>query len=130
MLIIVKQKPLATPRPRATKRGTVYYPANYKKYIAALRKDLQELDIPEGPLQAEIVFVLPRIKKLPVHGNRVIHTKRPDLDNMVKAVLDALPIPDDARICKITAVKYYAASGEDAHMQIHISRLEDEKRPQ
>jgi Holliday junction resolvase RusA-like endonuclease len=123
-MIIIKQKPQATPRPRATKRGTVYYPAGYKKYIAALREELQYLEIPEGPLHAEIIFIMPRIQRLPKHGNRVIHTKRPDLDNMVKAVLDGLPIDDDARVCSIHAIKYYAASGEDAHIQLTISRYE------
>lgn len=123
-MIIINQTPKATPRPRATKRGTVYYPTGYKKYISALRDELQNLDIPEGPLHADIVFIMPRISRLPKHGNRVIHTKRPDLDNMVKAVLDALPMADDARVCKISAIKYYAASNEDAHIQLSITRYE------
>lgn len=124
-MIIIKQKPQATPRPRATKRGTVYYPAGYKKYIADLRKEMESLEVPEGPLHAEIVFVMPRVTVLPTHGNRVVHTKRPDLDNMVKAVLDALPIPDDARVCSLSAKKYYAASGEEAHIEISITRYEE-----
>lgn len=123
-MIIIKQTPKATPRPRATKMGTVYYPAGYKKYIAALRDELQNLDIPDGPLHADIVFIMPRVQRLPAHGNRIIHTKRPDLDNMVKAVLDALPLSDDARVCSIRAAKYYAASGEDAHIQLSLSRFE------
>ena len=45
-------------------------------------------------------------------GERIPHTKKPDLDNLVKGLLDALPW-DDKLIHSIRAYKVYAATGEN-----------------
>ena len=126
-MIMINIQPVSTPRPRATRRGTVYYPKKYKDYLADLREELLDMEIPDGPLYAEIIFTLPRPKRLSKNGDRVLHTKRPDIDNLCKGVLDSLPIKDDARIVCLSAVKYYAASYEQAHMEILITRFNPKK---
>ena len=55
---------------------------------------------------------------------RVIHDRKPDLDNLQKSVLDALTksaiLLDDSLVCSCTAEKYYADKTEPAHIEIHI----------
>ena len=118
--MIVYMQPIACPRPRVTRQGRTYYPMKYKTWIKEMRGRLADMSVPEGALHVELTFIVKR----PVNmrkGDRIIHSKRPDLDNMVKAVLDALPIPDDAVVCSITAQKFYAATGEDPQIEILVS---------
>lgn len=119
--MIVYRQPVATPRPRVTRFGKVYYPANYKEYIQQLRDDFKDLQIPEGALVIAITFVLKRPMRLR-KGDRIVHDRRPDLDNLVKGVLDALPLDDDARVVQLKAIKYYASSDEVPHIVIQINK--------
>ena len=125
--MIVYIPPKACPRPRVTKQGRTYYPVNYKNWIKEMRARLADMSIPEGALHVDLTFIVKRPKAMR-KGDRVIHSKRPDLDNMVKAVLDALPIPDDAVVCSISAKKFYAATGEDPQIEILISSAEQIKK--
>jgi Holliday junction resolvase RusA-like endonuclease len=96
---------------------------NYKIWIKEMRERLQDLHVPEGAIHIDIVFVIKRPKRLK-KGGREIHSKRPDIDNMVKSVLDALPIKDDAVVTSLTAAKFYAAFGEDPNIELHIKTAE------
>ena len=61
-----------------------------------------------GPLEIDVSFFLPRPKSLP--KKIAYHTKRPDLDNLLKSVLDALNgvvFKDDSQVVAIQAYKYY-----------------------
>ena len=71
----------------------------------------------EGPLMARIYFGLPipksetKANKLQMLQKKVFPTKRPDLDNMAKAVLDALngvAYKDDCQIVMMISKKNYA----------------------
>ena len=71
----------------------------------------------EGPLMARIYFGLPipksetKANKLQMLQKKVFPTKRPDLDNMAKAVLDALngvAYKDDCQIVTMLSRKNYA----------------------
>jgi len=125
--MIVYIEPIACPRPRVTKQGRSYYPVKYKNWIKDMRESLKDMSVPEGALHVELTFIVKRPKAMR-KGKRVIHIKRPDLDNMVKAILDALPIPDDAVVCSITAKKFYAATGEDPQIEILICSAEQIKK--
>ena len=103
---------MACPRPRVTRYGT-HYPAKYRDWLAAARAALADVPCMQ---QITLVFVLPRPKRLG-RGNRAPHDKKPDLDNLIKATLDALPF-DDKTITHIYASKYYAADYEDPHIWI------------
>ena len=124
--MIVYIEPIACPRPRVTRQGRVYYPVKYREWIKDMKERLADMSVPEGALHVELIFVVKRPKKMR-KGDRIIHSKRPDLDNMVKALLDALPIPDDAVVCSITAKKFYAATGEDPQIEVLVSSAENKK---
>ena len=125
--MIVYIEPIACPRPRVTRQGRTYYPVKYKNWIKDMRERLKDMSVPDGALHVELTFIVKRPKAMR-KGKRVIHIKRPDLDNMVKAILDALPIPDDAVVCSITAKKFYGATGEDPQIEILISSAEQIKK--
>ena len=70
----------------------------------------------EIPLSVEMLFYFPRPKS---HSNKNglkptapdVHTSRPDVDNLIKFVMDGLNgifWKDDALICKVSASKYYS----------------------
>ena len=124
--MILYKEPIACPRPRVTRQGRVYYPVKYREWIKDMKERLADMSVPEGALHVELIFVVKRPKKMR-KGDRIIHSKRPDLDNMVKALLDALPIPDDAVVCSITAKKFYAATGEDPQIEVLVSSAENKK---
>ena len=70
----------------------------------------------EGPLYAKVVFVMPirdswtkKKKELALAGN-LLPTGKPDLDNALKLLFDALNgivYQDDSQICGIKAGKIY-----------------------
>lgn len=65
----------------------------------------------EGPLALRLTFFLPRPASLPRRVQH--HTRRPDLDNLVKAVADALRgvvYHDDAQVTSLWAAKQYDAT--------------------
>ena len=55
---------------------------------------------------------------------RVVHTSRPDLDNVIKCAADAIQragiLRDDASICAVHAVKVYAAESEGPSVQVRL----------
>jgi len=60
---------------------------------------------------------------------RTLCSKRPDLDNLSKAVLDAMNgivYVDDGLVCVKLARKWYAAGDEPAHLEIIVKKLEQE----
>jgi len=124
--MIIYRQPVATPRPRVTRFGKVYYTKNYKEYLKLLREDLKHYEIPDGALSVSIRFVLKRPQRLR-KGDRVIHDRRPDLDNLVKGVLDALPIDDDARVVQLSAIKWYASSEEAPNILLEITEFQPKK---
>ena len=104
--------PMACPRPRVTRYGT-HYPPKYRDWLKSARTAFA--DVP-AMQQITLVFVLPRPKRLG-KGERVPHDKKPDLDNLIKSVCDALPY-DDKTITHIFASKHYAADYEQPHIWI------------
>ena len=111
--------PVAQGRPRLTTRGGfahAYDPAKSREWkrtvhIEAARevaKAAARFPL-EGPLALVLCFYMPRPKSLP---RRVTHhTKRPDVDNLAKAVQDAIGdgcvYRDDAQIVSLLVTKEY-----------------------
>ena len=126
--MIINVKPHACPRPRVTRQGRTYYPMNYKVWTKEFKKAIENMAVPSGCLHVDLVFIVKRPKALKRPKTRVLHYKRPDLDNMVKSVLDALPIADDARVVSLTAAKYYAAIDEEPHIELHLKQILDLKQ--
>ena len=117
--------PKAQPRVKAFVRGGhagVYTPDSAESWKQSVRLQATA-NAPESlvtaPIRIELDFFLPRPK---AHHKRdgsvksnspIWHCKKPDLDNLIKAVVDAITDTqrvwmDDSQICEITATKTYA----------------------
>lgn len=83
----------------------------------------------ERPFFLEVTFIFPResnkfwkTKPMP----RYLHQQNKDVDNLLKAVMDALNKKiwvDDKHVCKVSASKWRAAGDEDARTEITIKPI-------
>jgi Holliday junction resolvase RusA-like endonuclease len=76
----------------------------------------------ESSVRLGVVFYLPRPKA--IRDRQVPHTKKPDLDKLVRSVKDALSKVvwrDDALVMEISARKEYARPGEAPRADISVS---------
>ena len=128
--ITVPGKPIAKARPRFYRRGK--YVGTYNgqemeegKFMLLVREQF-EGELIEGPVDLWLKFFMP-IPKSTSKKNResmklqlIRHTKRPDLDNLIKFTKDCLNEvvwKDDSQVCRIEAVKLY---GESPRTEIRI----------
>ncbi len=109
-LLIAPIEPVAWQRVRRDRHGTTYVPketARFKHDLAMIAKS-KFLRAPyAGPLKVQLMFWLPKPKRPKAHEPCV----RPDLDNYVKGVFDALNgivWDDDGQIVQLIAEKRYA----------------------
>lgn len=114
-------EPAPKGRPRFTKFGKTYTPKktqDYEKKIADyFRSHPQRFKFEKDiPVAVNLVFGMPIPKNTPKSRKDAMiegiikHTKRPDVDNMTKAVLDALnglAWTDDSQIVRLTVTKEY-----------------------
>ena len=113
----IKIRPKAAPRPRFSRNGT-YNPAeytNYKKAIALIAKTKFEKKDTPITMKIEFFFKVPKSWSKAKKENIPHHTSKPDVDNLVKSVKDALngvAYKDDSQVVSIFARKQYAQ--EDA----------------
>lgn len=132
MTIFVKGTPKAQPRVKAYVRGKragVYDPGtanDWKNTIAATCHEWRGLKM-EGPIYVKLEFVLPRPKShfgtgknagiLKKSAPALYHTKKPDIDNLAKAVLDSLSDlgvwVDDSQVCSCYLSKFYTTENQD-----------------
>ncbi len=105
-------EPKSCPRPRVTRYG-VFYPKKYTEW-----RSRAKLLVPfsEPPSNLAVIFVFKRPKRLK-KGNRVAHTKRPDIDNCIKSLFDLFDF-DDAKIHTFCASKVYGTHEETPHIEI------------
>ena len=106
--------PVAQGRPRFFRRGNfvgTYDPDKSRSWKDTIISQIVEQN-PEyhaGAIAMTINFAMPRPKSLPKKVKH--HIKRPDLDNLIKAVKDALHgicFKDDSQIVSLIAEKHYA----------------------
>ena len=142
----INQAPLGKGRPRATVRNgkaRVYTPAataDWEHYAALelgsryrAAYGSEPANYMSGALGLELVAVFSRTKALASmntkgiykHGaKRFPHPQKPDLDNVLKAVCDALEkagvIEDDKQVSTITAAKMWAAAGEAPAVHVRL----------
>lgn len=132
--------PVAQPRPRACVRGGrahVYNPTTARAWrqlvAAAVRQQLVEggggPPPSSVPVRVDLGVRIPRAKSnystrsfslrpsAPKH-----HLKKPDVDNLAKAILDELGplINDDRQIVALTVRKRYITPGEESGVSIKI----------
>lgn len=131
-------EPEAKGRPKAfvnqaTGRAGVYTPSKTQSYELKVR-EAAALRLPAecitGPLRVSILFVLPRPdsrRRRKDPDGLIWHDRRPDCDNLVKAVTDALSRHwlDDAQICDLRAAKCYAERNGLPRVVVRIQQLEE-----
>ena len=127
--------PKAQPRVKAFVRGGhagIYTPDSAESWKQSVRRETVA-NAPESlvvhPVRVSMDFFLPRPK---AHHKRdgsvksnspVWHCKKPDLDNLIKAVVDAITDTrciwlDDSQICQISATKSYALNAVGCSVRI------------
>jgi Holliday junction resolvase RusA-like endonuclease len=118
--IVIGGDPVAKGRPRFTRKGFSYTPAATRKYEAHGRLAAQEAmgDRPPiaGPVRIIALVELPvpaswsRTRTAAALTGDIRPTTRPDLDNYLKAAMDAINtivVADDSLIVEIDAGKRY-----------------------
>lgn len=114
--LTVPGAPVAKGRPRFTKQGGAYTPAATRQAEWEIRAawvakypDMAPL---QGPLFLEVDFALPQPKGIPLYRRHTASpSKKPDLDNLLKAVTDGLnkvAFVDDAQVVQVVLRKRYA----------------------
>lgn len=75
-----------------------------------------------GPIRLELELHMPRPKSLKDNAS-IMHYKRPDVDNMVKGIQDALSSfwVDDAQIYELRSMKLYTLPGEKPHINVRMT---------
>ena len=119
--------PTAKGRPRFNmKTGTTYTPHETKLFEAHIKRyaSLHWKRVPlAGPVRLRLIFNFTKPKSCKKPELLLWHTKRPDLDNLGKSILDALNgvlYVDDSQIVQIWAEKKYA---ERESIEMWISEI-------
>jgi Holliday junction resolvase RusA-like endonuclease len=130
--ITIPGEPVAKARPRVTKWGT-YTPDKTKNY-ETLVKELFFIEhgqiLLDGPLDVEIkaFFKIPKStskkKRYEMVQGILRPIKKPDVDNVIKSITDALndlAYLDDKQIVKVTTEKLYS---EEPRVEVEIRNWE------
>lgn len=124
MNITIYGKPQPKERPRVYK-GHGITPTRTKNYEAMIAAEWRaEYPKPlEGDLRVWITFYMPtpvswsKAKKERAERGIIRPSVRPDIDNLVKIILDGLngvAFADDKQVVELTAAKYYSANPRTA----------------
>lgn len=131
-------------RPRVTRRGNhvhTYTPEKTRMFEDAIRFELlastcEKIPVyPQGiPLKAEIKIgasvpaSYSKKKREKCLSGEIAPTKKPDIDNVLKSIFDALcgfAMDDDNQITEIIAEKIYA---EQPFVEVTITRKDEEEQ--
>lgn len=111
-------KPRMTRSDKWKKRPCVL---RYREYCDSLRSAWGEREFPAAGAHLSFHMPVPnswsKKKKLEMMGEP--HQQKPDVDNMIKAVLDALHI-DDSHIYDIRGSKYWAGAG---YIEVYLNDM-------
>ena len=132
----INEEPVAKARPKFTRMGHAYTPKKTKDYeetvkFAFMSQTCEQMPVyPKGtPLMVEAIFAksVPKsyTKKTRAAclNGETLPTSKPDIDNYLKAVLDAingLAFEDDSQIVVTMAEKIYA---ESPYVEIKICQI-------
>lgn len=133
---LIPGEPVPQPRHRVGSRGAYIDDDNpihaYKDMIGILATQaIPRSAMPiMGPLKLELICVFGRTKAEQKGKGlklRMRHAKRPDIDNVIKAVMDALGsagvFRDDGQIAIIETQKWTASGDEDPHTLVRLHQL-------
>ena len=126
-------------RPRATRTGHTYTPRRTREYEEAVRAAYMEQHgqtMLTGPLAAEITVYMAipvsatKKAREAMMAGKILPTKRPDIDNCAKGILDALnglAFEDDKQIAGLLIRKRYDDGGGE-RAEVKIRELLSENR--
>jgi Holliday junction resolvase RusA-like endonuclease len=118
LTIAIPFAPVAKGRPRMTRQGRAYTPAKTREAEAKIIEYFSTLDLTPkiGPLDVSVFAIMPipeswsKVKQANALAGLISPTGKPDLDNIVKLVLDAangILWADDSQIVKLDLCKAY-----------------------
>lgn len=114
----VELAPVPASRPRVSKWGT-YYTGTYKQWIKDADATIPKADV---ALEGNLSVTLDLVAAKPPTTKRA--NPRGDIDNYIKAVLDALTKKgywnDDDQIIHLYAHKRWPNPGEEPHFRVRI----------
>ncbi len=117
--IIIEAQPVAMGRPRFTRTGRVYIDKQTKLGVERIADAVAALEPVDGPVYLLCTFVHVRPKRLNTKRTtaaRIPKTTKPDIDNLLKTVMDGLTRGqawhDDNQVCVVRCEDYYAAKDE------------------
>ena len=127
--LFVSGTPKAQPRPRMTAKGHVYNPSSadaWKEEIMASFAGIRRhRPIITEPVRLKVTFFMPAPKGMKIESRDkcyVPHSKKPDTDNLLKAVMDSLTDikvwADDALVFWTEAVKWCVTKDTGAQIII------------
>ena len=129
-------EPIGKARPRVSKFGS-YTPKktkNYETFVKELFFAKHGQVLLEGPLEVEIkaYFKIPKSvskkRREEMINGQITPTKKPDIDNVIKGIADALndiAYEDDKQIVRVIAEKYYS---EKPRAEVTIKTINDNRR--
>lgn len=132
---LVEGEPQGKGRHRTTKTGHTYTPQKtllYENWIKTCYLSRVGEKMLQGPIKASIeaYYTIPKSKskkiKEQMRKNMIRPTKKPDSDNVAKAVLDSIngiAYKDDAQVVDLTVSKYWADEG---FVKVRLEELEPE----
>ena len=127
--LVIYGKPIGKARPRfgrnkGTGKVVTFTPQKTKNYEQEIATTAQcamfGKTLMEGPLKVEIkAFFFHKTKE-------GFHVSRPDLDNIIKAILDGLNgvvFKDDASVAVVSASKSYVNSEEQERVEVVVDNV-------
>jgi Holliday junction resolvase RusA-like endonuclease len=132
---LVKGEPVAMGRPRFTRNGRVYTPKKTEEavnHIASVAAEMIPYRDCEEMFDISIQFRFKRPKRLK-EGTAVRKATKPDIDNLIKTVLDGINRSgiwtDDNQVVSIRASKFYCASDEEPCTSVFIYQVRHDTLP-
>ena len=133
MSFCVRGEPQGKARPRFAPGGNIYTPPTTKKYeaeiLTAYRAAAAKVGWKEPPsgyasMSLTVGYKIPKSASKAKRGKmleqEILPDKKPDLDNVIKVVLDALngvAYKDDKQVVMIHAQKYYT---DNPHISVEV----------
>ena len=129
---VVMGTPVAKGRPRMTKYGHAFTPQKTKDYEALVvesYKSQVKNGYTEEPIEIDLLFCfeIPKSyskkRRLDIQSGKEKYTKKPDIDNLIKSILDGLngvAFKDDNQVINITASKVYS---DIARVEVEIKEI-------
>lgn len=105
--IVIDGEPIGKGRPRFTRKGTVYTPDKTRKYERQIVRAWNNQEKFSGALNVKIEAFM----KIPQRCKTTRPTKKPDIDNIAKIIMDGLnkvAWDDDKQVVELKVIKAWS----------------------